>query len=32
MWLGERGFAQSYNLQGGVAAWLRDGLSLTPPG
>jgi len=31
VWLGERGFAQSYNLQGGVVAWLRDGRSLTAP-
>jgi rhodanese-related sulfurtransferase len=31
-WLGERGFAQSYNLQGGVLAWLREGLPLTVPG
>jgi rhodanese-related sulfurtransferase len=31
MWLGERDFAQSYNLQGGVVAWLRDGRSLTAP-
>jgi len=31
-WLGERGFVRSYNLQGGVLAWLRDGLSLSTPG
>ena len=31
-WLAEKGFTQSYNLQGGVLAWLREGLTLTPPG
>jgi rhodanese-related sulfurtransferase len=31
-WLGERGFVRSYNLQGGVLAYLRDGLSLSNPG
>jgi len=32
MWLGERGFAQTYNLQGGLLAWIRDGLPLSVPG
>ena len=31
-WLAEKGFTQPYNLQGGVLAWVRDGLPLTPPG
>jgi len=31
-WLDQKGFAQSYNLQGGVVAWLREGLPLTAPG
>ena len=31
-WLAERGFAQVYNLQGGVAAWVRDGMPLSVPG
>jgi rhodanese-related sulfurtransferase len=32
MWLGEHGFARAYNLQGGVAAWVREGLPLATPG
>lgn len=30
-WLVDKGFAQVHNLQGGVLAWVRSGLSLTPP-
>ena len=29
-WLLQNGFAQAYNLQGGVLAWMREGLPLTP--
>jgi len=32
MWLGERGFARTYNLQGGVLAWVREGLPLAAAG
>jgi len=31
VWLAGQGFAQVHNLQGGVTAWARSGLSLTPP-
>ena len=31
-WLEQQGFKQSYNLQGGVLAWLREGLPLTAAG
>jgi rhodanese-related sulfurtransferase len=31
-WLDGQGFARSYNLQGGVLAWLREGLPLTTNG
>ena len=30
-WLTDKGFARTYNLQGGVLAWLRNGQSLSPP-
>ncbi|MEO8626836.1 MAG: rhodanese-like domain-containing protein [Betaproteobacteria bacterium] len=30
-WLGSKGFQQIYNLEGGIGAWLRSGLALTPP-
>lgn len=31
-WLEQQGFAQAYNLQGGVIAWMRDGKPLVVPG
>jgi rhodanese-related sulfurtransferase len=31
-WLAEKGFARVHNLQGGIMAWARSGLPLTPPG
>jgi rhodanese-related sulfurtransferase len=31
-WLAEKGFSRVHNLQGGVLAWARSGLSLTAPG
>jgi rhodanese-related sulfurtransferase len=30
-WLEQNGFTEAYNLQGGVLAWLRDGLTLCAP-
>jgi rhodanese-related sulfurtransferase len=30
-WLAEKGFSRIHNLQGGVLAWARSGLSLTAP-
>lgn len=30
-WLADKGFAKIHNLQGGVSAWARSGLSLAPP-
>jgi rhodanese-related sulfurtransferase len=30
-WLADKGFAKIHNLQGGVLAWARSGLSLSPP-
>lgn len=31
-WLAEKGFAKVHNLQGGIMAWIRSGLPVTPPG
>jgi rhodanese-related sulfurtransferase len=30
-WLGDQGFARVHNLQGGVLAWVREGLPLEMP-
>jgi len=30
-WLADKGFVHVHNLQGGVTAWARSGLPLTPP-
>jgi len=30
-WLAQNGFAQTYNLQGGLLAWMRAGLPLSTP-
>ncbi len=30
-WLGTKGFHQIHNLEGGIGAWVRSGLAITPP-